>query len=92
MKADGRARRPGWWKRPGCTPAFKEQHKIRSGIEATNSELKRCHGFGKLRVRGRPRFTLAVHLKVLALNVKRYMGHLVQAAAPAVDPAPTCAC
>jgi len=75
-----------------ATPEFKEQHKIRSGIEATNSELKRCHGFGKLRVRGRPRVTLAVHLKVLALNVKRYMGHLAQAAAAAVDPAPTCAC
>lgn len=75
-----------------ATPEFKEQHKIRSGIEATNSELKRCHGFAKLRVRGRPRVTLAVHLKVLALNVKRYVGHLAQAAATAVDPAPTCAC
>ena len=75
-----------------ATPEFKEQHKIRSGIEATNSELKRCHGFAKLRVRRRPRVALAVHLKVLALNVKRYMGHLAQAAAAAVDPAPTCAC
>jgi hypothetical protein len=75
-----------------ATPDFKEQHKIRSGIEATNSELKRCHGFGKLRVRGRPRVTLAVRLKVLALNVKRYVGHLAQAAAAAADPAPTCAC
>ena len=75
-----------------ATPEFKEQHKIRSGIEATNSELKRCHGFGKLRVRRRPRVTLAVHLKVLALNVKRYVGHLARAAAAAVAPAPTCAC
>ena len=30
------------------TPEFKERHKIRSGIEATNSEFKRCHGLGKL--------------------------------------------
>ena len=75
-----------------ATPEFKEQHKIRSGIEATNSELKRCHGLAKLRVRGRPRVTLAVHLKVLALNVKRYVGHLAQAAVAAVDLAPTCAC
>ncbi|MGC9986839.1 MAG: transposase [Polyangia bacterium] len=75
-----------------ATPEFKEQHKIRSGIEATNSELKRCHGFGKLRVRGRPRVTLAVHLKVLALNVKRYVGHLAQAAVATADPVPTCAC
>ena len=75
-----------------ATPEFKEQHKIRSGIEATNSELKRCHGFAKLRVRGRSRVTLAVHLKVIALNVKRYVGHLVQVAPAVVDPAPTCAC
>lgn len=75
-----------------ATPEFKEQHKIRSGIEATNSELKRCHGFGKLRVRGRPRVTLAVHLKVIALNVKRYVGHLAQAATAALDPTPACTC
>ena len=61
------------------TPAFKERHKIRSGIEATNSELKRCHGLGKLRVRRRPRVALAVRLKVLALNVKRYVAHLAAA-------------
>ena len=29
------------------TPAFKERYKLRSGIEATNSELRRCHGLGK---------------------------------------------
>jgi hypothetical protein len=71
------------------TPAFKEQHKIRSGIEATNSELKRRHGLGKLRVRRRVRVELAVRLKVLALNLKRYVSHLVEAsgAAPAVCPA-----
>ena len=73
------------------TPAFKEQHKIRSGIEATNSELKRRHGLGKLRVRRRVRVELAVRLKVLALNFKRYVSHLVETcvAAPAV--CPTCA-
>jgi hypothetical protein len=54
--------------------------------------LKRCHGFGKLRVRRRPRVALAVHLKVLALNVKRYVGHLARAATAAVAPAQTCAC
>lgn len=71
------------------TPAFKERHKIRSGIEATNSELKRCHRLGKLRVRGKPRVGLSVRLKVLALNVKRYVKHLVAAAAA---PTPACAC
>jgi hypothetical protein len=73
------------------TPAFKERHKIRSGIEATNSELKRCHGLGKLRVRRKPRVELSVHLKMLALNIKRYVKHLAGAAA-AVSPAPACTC
>jgi hypothetical protein len=30
-----------------------------------------------------------VHLKVLALNISRYVGHLAQAAATTADPAPT---
>jgi hypothetical protein len=74
------------------TPEFKERHKIRSGIEATNSEIKRCHGLGKLRVRRRPRVALSARLKALALNVKRYVAHLTEAAAAAATPAPACAC
>jgi hypothetical protein len=50
---------------------FKERYAIRAGIEATNSELKRGHRLGDLRVRGRPRVELAVYLKALACNVKR---------------------
>jgi len=69
------------------TPAFKERHKIRSGIEATNSELKRCHGLGKLRVRRRGRVALSVRLKALALNVKRFVAHLAEPTAPATVPA-----
>jgi hypothetical protein len=67
------------------TPRFKERHKIRSGIEATNSEAKRDHGLGKLRVRRRPRVEVAVRLKLLGLNIKRYVGHLVEAALEAVQ-------
>jgi hypothetical protein len=74
------------------TTEFKERHKIRSGIEATNSELKRCHGLGKLRVRRRGRVGFAVRLKALALNVQRYVGHLTEAAIAAAGPAPACAC
>jgi hypothetical protein len=73
------------------TAEFKQRYKIRSGIEATNSELKRCHGLSKLRVRRRPRVALSVRLEVLALNVKRYVGHLTEAAAP-MAPAAACAC
>lgn len=74
------------------TPEFKELHKTRSGIEATNSELKRCHGLRKLRVRTKPRVSLSVRLKVLALNVKRYVGHLVEQAHASTAPMATCAC
>jgi hypothetical protein len=62
------------------TTEFKERHKVRSGIEATNSELKRRHGLGKLRVRGRPRVKLSVRMKAMALNFKRYVVHLTDVA------------
>lgn len=73
------------------TPEFKERYKIRSGIEATNSELKRCHGFGKPRVRRRPRVELSARLKVLGLNIKRYVGHLTDVYAATAAPV-TCSC
>lgn len=63
------------------TAEFKERYKIRSGIEATNSELKRCHGLAKPRVRRRPRVALSARLKVLGLNIKRYVGHLTDVSA-----------
>lgn len=74
------------------TAAFKERHKIRSGIEATNSELKRCHGLRKPRVRRRPRVALSVRLKVLGLNIKRYVAHVIDVATGAASPAPACLC
>ena len=58
-------------RRAEASGEFKPRYAIRSGIEATNSELKRGHGLGSLRVRGRPRVDLAVHLKALACNIKR---------------------
>jgi hypothetical protein len=73
------------------TPEFKERYKIRSGIEATNSESKRCHGLAKPRVRRRPRVALSVRLKVLALNIKRYVGHLTDVCVPMTEPVP-CTC
>ncbi len=73
------------------TPEFKERYKIRSGIEATNSELKRCHGFSKPRVRRRPRVELSARLKVLGLNIKRYVGHLTDVYAATAAPV-ACSC
>ncbi len=58
------------------TPEFAERYAPRAGIEATNSELKRRHGLGRLRVRGRPRVQLALYLKALACNVKRMVNHV----------------
>jgi hypothetical protein len=59
--------------------SFRKRYAMRAGIEATNSELKRAHGLGNLRVRGFLRVRLAVILKVLACNVKRMIRHLVSA-------------
>jgi hypothetical protein len=73
------------------TPEFKERYKIRSGIEATNSELKRCHGLNKPRVRRRPRVELSARLKVLGLNIKRYVVHLTEVCAAPATPV-DCAC
>jgi hypothetical protein len=54
-------------------PQWRTRYKIRSGIEATNSELKRAHGLGRLRVRRAPRVRLAVTTKLTACNVKRWL-------------------
>jgi len=54
------------------TTEWKDRYKIRSGIEATNSELKRRHGMGKLRVRRAAKVCFAVACKVIACNIKRW--------------------
>ena len=50
---------------------WRKRYAVRAGIEGTNSELKRRHGLGHLRVRGGDRVQLTVYLKALACNVKR---------------------
>ena len=57
---------------------FKERYAARAGIEGTNSEMKRAHGLGRLRVRREPRVKLAAFLKAAACNVKRMVRHFVQ--------------
>ena len=54
------------------TPEWKKRYKIRAGIEATNSELKRVHGLAKLRVRRAAKVCFAVACKVIACNIKRW--------------------
>ena len=58
------------------TAEFRKRYADRAGIEATNSELKRAHGLGRLRVRGGARVKLAVYFKALACNVKRLVKYL----------------
>ena len=53
---------------------WRKRYGLRAGIEGTNSEMKRRHGLGRLRVRGGERVRLAVYLKALACNVKRMVG------------------
>jgi len=61
-----------------ATPEFQQDYNIRAGIEATNSELKRSQGLGKLRVRGSPAVTLAVYLKCTACNLKRMVAYFTR--------------
>ena len=53
-------------RRAEATEEWRKRYDIRAGIEGTNSELKRAHGLGRLRVRGGRRVRLAVYLKALA--------------------------
>jgi hypothetical protein len=53
--------------------AFKTRYRIRSGVEATMSELKRGHGMGRLRVRRHARVLVQVALKATACNIKRWI-------------------
>ena len=72
------------------TEEFRKRYAERAGIEATNSELKRAHGMGFLRVRGRARVRLAVYFKALACNVKRlvqYLAAQAKTAAKQLQPA-----
>jgi hypothetical protein len=52
------------------TTESKERYRIRAGIEATNSELKRTHGIGRLRVRRLVKVCFAVACKVIVCNIK----------------------
>ena len=69
------------------TAEFEARYAQRAGIEATNSELKRAHGLGRLRVRGGARVRLAVYFKALACNVKRMVKYLAEQAKKAATQA-----
>jgi IS5 family transposase len=54
--------------------SWRERYRIRCGVEATMSELKRGHGLGRLRIRRLVRVRVQVALKATACNIKRWMG------------------
>jgi hypothetical protein len=64
------------------TDVFQKRYAKRSGIESTNSGLKRRLGLGKLRVRGRKAVFHAIYLKVAGWNLLRAVacGRLAAAA------------
>ena len=51
------------------TDEFKDKYRKRSGIEATNSGIKRRTGMGRLRVRGRPAVFNSILLKTAGWNI-----------------------
>ena len=56
-------------RRAEASGEWRQRHAVRAGTEGTNSELKRRHGLGRLRVRGGLRVRLAVYLKALVCNI-----------------------
>jgi hypothetical protein len=62
------------------TDEFKDRYRVRSGIESTNSLLKRNTGLGRLRVRGQKAVFMSIVLKVAGWNVLRAAKALSRAA------------
>jgi len=52
---------------------FKGRYKIRSGIEATISEVQRLTGLKRSWTRGKERLSMSVYMKALAINIKRFV-------------------
>lgn len=71
LKHTARQRRNARRRREENTEAFRQQYRMRSGIESTNSGLKRRTGLGHLRVRGRPAVFNAIYLKIAGWNILR---------------------
>lgn len=63
-----------------ATKAFVEHYAIRSGLESTNSALKRTLGLARLRVRGLLKMTMGVLLRCAGWNMKRATAALVKRA------------
>jgi hypothetical protein len=71
LEHTAKQRRTAGRRREQATEVFRLRYRRRSGIESTNSGLKRRLGLGRLRVRGRVRVFQAIYLKVTGWNILR---------------------
>ncbi len=71
VEIDAKQQRLEERRREQATPAFQERYARRSGIESTNSGLKRRLGLGQLRVRGSPSVFHSILLKIAGWNLLR---------------------
>lgn len=60
-------------------PEFRKRYALRSGVEATASELKRAHGAAKLTVRGYHKVRGRLLLKAIGCNAKRWIAYRFEA-------------
>ncbi len=84
----GRTKAGAWLTCQEAQPDFENRYAIRAGIEATNSELKRVQGLGKLRVRRSQRVGLVVHLKAAGCNLRRALRYWTQTFAMSAEAIP----
>lgn len=71
LKHTAKQRRLATRRREEQTPAFRQRYRLRSGIEATHSGIKRRTGLGRLRVRGQPRVFSETLLRLAGWNILR---------------------
>jgi len=71
LEHTAKQRRTAGRRREQETEVFRQRYRLRSGIESTNSGLKRRTGLGRLRVRGRVRVFQAIYLKITGWNILR---------------------
>jgi hypothetical protein len=74
----GKQRRLAGRRREEATSVFRQRYARRSGLESTNSGLKRRLGLGRLRVRGSKAVGHALYLKAAGWNLLRAAAALVR--------------
>ena len=71
------------------TDQFKQDMKLRPGIEGKLSEMKRYHGLTRARYRGLRKVSLQCYFTAVAVNLKRWIKLEMEKLKAPPDPAPT---